>query len=93
MLHDILALPKQVSEAPAAGDQSATTCVLLRVRCTVSTLAQTGVEMEAMTGASLAALTLYDMLKSGSKGIEIREVRLLRKTGGKSGDYSAGGSA
>lgn len=79
----------QVSEAPAIEDPSLATCVLLRVRCTVSTHAQTGVEMEAMTGASLAALTLYDMLKSGSKGIEIRAVRLLRKTGGKSGPFTA----
>jgi cyclic pyranopterin monophosphate synthase len=45
--------------------------IVLRVRCVASTSARTGVEMEAMTGASIAALTLYDMLKSGSKGIII----------------------
>ena len=43
--------------------------------------------MEALVAASVSALTLYDMLKAGDKGIEIREIVLLRKTGGKSGDY------
>ena len=49
---------------------------------------KTGVEMEALTAASIAALTLYDMLKAASKGIVIRENRLLSKTGGKSGAWS-----
>jgi cyclic pyranopterin phosphate synthase len=53
----------------------------------VATRAQTGVEMEALVAASISALTLYDMLKALDKGIEIREIVLLRKTGGKSGDY------
>jgi len=48
---------------------------------------KTGVEMEALTAVSVAALTLYDMLKGSSKGIVIREVRLLSKTGGKSGSW------
>jgi len=48
---------------------------------------KTGVEMEAMTAASVAALTLYDMLKSVTKGITIRELKLLSKTGGKSGEW------
>lgn len=56
---------------------------------TCQTTAQTGVEMEALTAASVAALTLYDMLKAASKGIVIREVRLLSKEGGKSGPWSA----
>tara|TARA_B100000513_G_scaffold38234_1_gene14614 strand:- start:1504 stop:1749 length:246 start_codon:yes stop_codon:yes gene_type:complete len=51
--------------------------------------AQTGVEMEAMTAASVAALTVYDMCKAVSKGIVIREVRLIRKSGGKSGLWEA----
>lgn len=51
------------------------------------TAAETGVEMEALVAASVAALTVYDMCKALDKGIEIREVVLLRKTGGKSGDY------
>jgi len=53
----------------------------------VSTKAVTGVEMEALMAASVAALTVYDMLKALDKGIEIREVVLERKSGGKSGDY------
>jgi cyclic pyranopterin phosphate synthase len=53
----------------------------------VTTTAETGVEMEAMVAASVAALTVYDMMKGMDKGIEIREVVLERKTGGKSGDY------
>jgi cyclic pyranopterin monophosphate synthase len=53
----------------------------------VATAAATGVEMEALTAASIAALTVYDMCKALDKGIEIREIVLERKTGGKSGDY------
>ena len=53
----------------------------------VTTTAATGVEMEALTAASVAALTVYDMCKALDKGIEIREIVLQRKTGGKSGDY------
>jgi cyclic pyranopterin phosphate synthase len=53
----------------------------------VRTTAETGVEMEALVAASVAALTVYDMCKAVDKGIEIREVVLQRKSGGKSGDY------
>ena len=53
----------------------------------VTTTAATGVEMEALVAASVAALTIYDMCKALDKGIAIREVVLERKTGGKSGDY------
>jgi cyclic pyranopterin monophosphate synthase len=53
----------------------------------VKTTAETGVEMEALVAASIAALTIYDMCKALDKGIEIREVVLQRKSGGKSGDY------
>ena len=53
----------------------------------VRTTAETGVEMEAMVAASVAALTVYDMCKAADKGIEIRKVVLQRKSGGKSGDY------
>ncbi len=53
----------------------------------VLTNAQTGVEMEALTAVSLAALTIYDMCKALDKGITITDVRLESKTGGKSGDY------
>jgi cyclic pyranopterin phosphate synthase len=53
----------------------------------VTTTAATGVEMEALVAASVAALTVYDMCKALDKGIEIREIVLERKSGGKSGDY------
>jgi cyclic pyranopterin phosphate synthase len=53
----------------------------------VSTNAQTGVEMEALTAVSVAALTVYDMCKALEKGMTITDERLERKTGGKSGDY------
>ena len=54
----------------------------------VTTTAATGVEMEALTAACVAALTVYDMCKALDKGIEIREIALEHKTGGKSGDYT-----
>jgi len=53
----------------------------------VATTAETGVEMEALVAASVSALTIYDMCKAADKGIEIREVVLERKSGGKSGEY------
>jgi cyclic pyranopterin phosphate synthase len=59
----------------------------IRIVATVSTAAQTGVEMEALTAATVAALTVYDMTKALDKGIEIQSVYLLEKTGGKSGSY------
>jgi len=59
----------------------------LRILSTVTTTGATGVEMEALTAASVAALTIYDMTKALDKGIEIREIHLLEKTGGKSGDW------
>jgi cyclic pyranopterin monophosphate synthase len=58
------------------------------VASVVKTTATTGVEMEALVAASVAALTIYDMCKALDKGIEIREVVLERKSGGKSGDYA-----
>ncbi len=57
------------------------------IRATAATVAGTGVEMEAMTAASIAALTVYDMTKALDKGIRIREVVLLAKSGGKSGEW------
>ena len=57
------------------------------IEATAATVAGTGVEMEAMTAASIAALTVYDMTKALDKGIRIREIVLLRKSGGKSGEY------
>ena len=60
---------------------------VLRVRAEAATVGPTGVEMEAMTAASVAALTVYDMVKGVERGVEIRSLRLLSKTGGKSGDW------
>jgi cyclic pyranopterin phosphate synthase len=59
----------------------------LRIRAEAATTAPTGVEMEAMTAASIAALTVYDMVKGVERGVEITAVRLLSKTGGKSGEW------
>jgi cyclic pyranopterin monophosphate synthase len=59
----------------------------IEIRSTVATVAGTGVEMEALTAAAVAALTIYDMCKAMDKSIAIREIVLLRKSGGKSGDY------
>lgn len=59
----------------------------------VTTTAVTGVEMEALVAATIAALTIYDMCKALDKGIEIRDVRLDQKSGGKSGDYRRNGTS
>lgn len=60
------------------------------VRATVRISGQTGVEMEALTAVSVACLTIYDMVKAVEKGMRIEGIRLLEKSGGKSGDYRAG---
>ena len=60
-----------------------------RIEARVRTQAQTGVEMEALTAVSVAALTLYDMAKAVEKSMVIENIRLLRKSGGKSGNYEA----
>lgn len=59
----------------------------LYIQCIVKTTEKTGVEMEALTGVSVACLTVYDMCKAVEKGIEIGPIRLVKKTGGKSGTY------
>src|ERR1700730_4785178 len=63
----------------------------VRITATVATVGVTGVEMEALTAAAVAALTVYDMTKALDKAIAIRNVQLESKTGGKSGDFSRGG--
>ncbi|MCB1397845.1 MAG: cyclic pyranopterin monophosphate synthase MoaC [Rhodobacter sp.] len=65
----------------------------VRIRAEVKTTGQTGVEMEALTAASVAALTVYDMLKAVEKGMEIGGIAVLRKEGGKSGTYEREGGA
>lgn len=59
----------------------------VRIRATARTEGKTGVEMEALTAVSVAALTIYDMAKSAEKSIRIQNIRLVKKSGGKSGDY------
>lgn len=65
----------------------------VRIEATVGTTGRTGVEMEALTAVSVAALTVYDMLKAAEKGMVIGGVRLVRKEGGKSGTWEAGPAA
>ncbi|HEX3728967.1 MAG TPA: cyclic pyranopterin monophosphate synthase MoaC [Opitutaceae bacterium] len=74
----------EIETRPARADGSAEAVI----HCRVEVHARTGAEMEALTGASIAALALYDMGKAAAPGIVIREVRLLEKTGGKT-DYRA----
>ncbi len=62
----------------------------VEIHCTCELDAKTGVEMEALTGASIAALTIYDMCKAVDKGIIIGPTQLIKKTGGKSGDWHLG---
>lgn len=61
----------------------------VRIEATVKTTGPTGVEMEALTAVTVAALTVYDMLKAAEKGIVIEDIRLVLKEGGKSGRYEA----
>lgn len=61
----------------------------LDITATARTVERTGVEMEALTAAAVAALTIYDMVKGTERGVQITDLRLLRKTGGKTGDYEA----
>ena len=80
-------IPLGAVEVSFAWDDATT----LRIETRATTVGQTGVEMEALVAASVAALTVYDMCKALDKGILIERVRLLEKTGGKSGDWHAAG--
>lgn len=82
LCHQIALTSVDVECAPAGDD-------IITVTATARATDRTGVEMEALVAASAAALALYDMAKSVEKGIVIERVRLLSKTGGKSGDWSA----
>ncbi|MFQ5415070.1 MAG: cyclic pyranopterin monophosphate synthase MoaC [Phycisphaerae bacterium] len=74
-------------------DASGTATGRLVITCTCRATARTGVEMEALTGVSVAALTVYDMAKAGDRGITIGPIRLERKTGGRGGPYTRGAAA
>ncbi len=82
MCHPLPITKAEVRVEPADGG--------LKVTARIKTTGQTGVEMEALTAVSIACLTLYDMLKAAEKGMVIEAVRLVSKTGGKSGDWAAG---
>jgi len=82
LCHPLLLCHADVEVAVEAGG--------VRIVATATTTAQTGVEMEALTAATVAALTVYDMTKALDKSIEIQDVYLLEKTGGKSGDFRRG---
>ncbi len=81
LCHPINLTAVEVTFHPEPGDYRLTVEVLVRTR------AQTGVEMEALTGAAVAALTIYDMCKAVDKGMVIERILLRQKSGGKSGDY------
>jgi cyclic pyranopterin phosphate synthase len=88
--HDLIPLchplPLTSIDVDLAADEARSA---IDITATVRTRARTGVEMEALTAVSVAALTVYDMLKAAQKDMRISDVRLVRKVGGKSGDYSA----
>jgi cyclic pyranopterin phosphate synthase len=79
-------LSVDLSVDPAPAGQPAGTAAI-RIEAAVETVGQTGVEMEALTAASVAALTVYDMCKSADKSMTITDVALWEKSGGRSGDY------
>lgn len=82
LCHPLLLSSAKVELQPQGEDS-----VLITATCKLS--GQTGVEMEALTAASVAALTIYDMCKAVDKGMVIGNIRLLQKSGGKSGDWQA----
>lgn len=83
LCHPLMLTSVKVDLKPVAGESK----VRIEARCKLS--GQTGVEMEALTAASVAALTLYDMCKAVDKGMVVEQVRLLEKSGGKSGNWKA----
>ena len=84
MCHPIVITGVDIAFAPDAGRS------LIDITATVRCKGETGVEMEALTAVSVAALTIYDMCKAVQRDIKISNIRLLSKSGGKSGDYNEG---
>jgi cyclic pyranopterin phosphate synthase len=84
LCHPLLALQGRSRDRARCG-----TLPGLVVKATVKITGQTGVEMEALTAVSVACLTIYDMVKAAEKSMRIEGIRLLQKSGGKSGDYRA----
>jgi cyclic pyranopterin phosphate synthase len=92
--HDLIPLCHPIALTKAAVDfELLPERSSVRVEAMAKALGQTGVEMEALTAVTVACLTLYDMLKARDKGMRIDGIRLLSKTGGKSGDFRAPGAA
>ena len=89
--HELIPLCHPLAITKAAVDlETSRTPPGVRVRAEVKVSGQTGVEMEALTAVSVACLTIYDMVKAADKGMVIEGVRLVEKTGGRSGDWRAG---
>lgn len=87
MCHPLLITKAEVECTPQEAGQRADGRVGIRVQATCKVTGQTGIEMEALTAASVACLTIYDMCKAVDRGMQIDEVRLLHKSGGKSGTW------
>ncbi len=85
MCHPLLITKSKVDLAPVRAGEREDGRVGIHVEATFGVTGKTGIEMEALTAASVACLTVYDMCKAVDRGMEISEVRLLRKDGGKSG--------
>jgi cyclic pyranopterin phosphate synthase len=84
---DLIPLCHPLALSSVAVDLSVTTDTV-EIAATVRTTGRTGVEMEALTAVSVAALTIYDMVKAVDRGMRIEAVRVVRKSGGKSGDFT-----
>ena len=83
LCHPLSLASIELALAPEAGGEA------VSIEATVKTTGRTGVEMEALTAVSVAALTIYDMCKAVDRGMRIDAIRLTHKSGGKSGDYNA----
>jgi cyclic pyranopterin phosphate synthase len=85
--HELIPLCHPIPITSAAVGLTAVDPDVVEITATVKTTYATGVEMEALTAASVAALTVYDMCKSVDRGMTIEKIQLVRKSGGKSGDF------
>ena len=88
---DLIPLCHPLPLSQVSVELQAISATTIAITSSCKTTGKTGVEMEALTAASVAALTVYDMCKALDKGIVVEDVRLLRKTGGKSGDWESTG--
>jgi cyclic pyranopterin phosphate synthase len=85
--HELIPMCHPIPITSAAVELTAVDPDVVEITATVKTTYATGVEMEALTAASVAALTVYDMCKSVDRGMTVEQVKLVSKSGGKSGDY------